>query len=589
MNNFKESLVDFSLENLMCFAETFDKKINEPERSSNVKTTGNKREFLEEYNYKLVVSKAGFYYVKCVNDKIPNNKAKPVFENVYTLFSKSSFKHAQSYLSHIDELKRTLSDSDENPMLKDLPYQKCELENEPAKKKKEKKLNVLIICLDSMSNNHYKRVFPKTLEYLENVLENNILFENFNVVGEKTFSNMIPLLTGLLLEPVSEMDYFRHIDSTYHDYLPFIWREFERLGYVTTYNEDMAQLGIFSLVKKGFRYMPTHFYGQPFWMKYFLIKTGPHLCHNRIPTYVTSLNQIKLLVEKLKDESYFSFNFMKYYTQNYLAVPSEFDDGLREMISGFEEKGYLENTMLVLMGDHGNRLTSYFTDTDYGDIEHRNPLLSIRLPRKFWGTEFMRNMRENANKLTTSFDIYKTLKQYYYLNKNRDASLDMSDECRKHFQINYADVRSMRGVSLFEKLTANRTCTDALIPSTFCNCNKVLGKISEQEFSRRTKSNYEIASRFLVDSINNVANVYRKKCKLYELSEILSVKPIIAELVEYYEFKVRLQPNNATFKGNLEFSNGKFRIHGNLIRLSLYRNESSCMTDYKIHGFCYCL
>jgi hypothetical protein len=581
LNYFKNESVR---KDITCYAEMFDKNINEPERSSNIKMIGQKHMFLDEYNNRLVVNKPGFYYISCIYNE------KTIFENVYTIFSKNISSQMQSYLKHVDDLKATISgDSAENPMLKDLNYENCDYS---SNKKRSEKLNVLIIVLDSMSSNHFKRVFPETHEYLEKKLKNNILFENFNVVGEKTFSNMLPMLTGLVVDSIeqinltSEIDYFRTLDSTYHDLYPFIWRQYERLGYFTAYNEDMANVGIFNLVKKGFKYTPTHFYAQPFWFKYHKIKTGPHLCHNNKPTYATSLEQIKLLVNGLGETSYFSFNFLKYYTHNYLSVPPQFDEKLKEMLNEFEESGRLKKTMLILMGDHGNRLTSYFTDTYFGETEHRNPFLSIRIPHALWESQYFKNMIDNKNKLLTSFDLYKTLKQFYYLNKNENFKL--ADKCRQYFQNGIDHIRSMRGVSLFESIPHNRTCSNSLIPSMYCNCNKVTVKIKNEEFVQKTKFSFEVASLILLNHINNKTRLYRKICTLYEINHVINVNHVVSDKIEHFEFKLMLDPNDAIFRGNLILRNKTLAVYGDVKRLSLYRNESACMSDYTLHGFCFC-
>jgi predicted nuclease of predicted toxin-antitoxin system len=45
------------------------------------------------------------------------------------------------------------------------------------------KINVLILGFDSVSNNHFKRIFPKTFKYLNEILKNNIIYSSFNSVG----------------------------------------------------------------------------------------------------------------------------------------------------------------------------------------------------------------------------------------------------------------------------------------------------------------------------------------------------------------------------------------------------------------------
>ena len=85
-----------------------------------------------------------------------------------------------------------------------------------------------------------------------------------------------------------------------------------------------------------------------------------------------------------------------------------------------------------------------------------------------------------------------------------------------------------------------------------------------------------------------MTSIYRKLCIPYELSRILSVKHVVSDGIEYFEHKLMLQPNNATFKGNLVLREKVFVVYGDVKRLSLYKRESSCMSDYRLHGFCYC-
>ncbi len=70
---------------------------------------------------------------------------------------------------------------------------------------------------------------------------------------------------------------------------------------------------------------------------------------------------------------YFAFNFLKYYTHDYLSVPKDFDIQLRNLIKYFDSKGYLDNTLFILMSDHGSRLTKYSYQSRIGKIERSLP------------------------------------------------------------------------------------------------------------------------------------------------------------------------------------------------------------------------
>jgi hypothetical protein len=47
------------------------------------------------------------------------------------------------------------------------------------------------------------------------------------------------------------------------------------------------------------------------------------------------------------------------------------------MLVKFEKKSYLNNTMLILMGDHGNRLKYYAYATEQGKLERWMPFLEL--------------------------------------------------------------------------------------------------------------------------------------------------------------------------------------------------------------------
>ena len=126
---------------------------------------------------------------------------------------------------------------------------------------------------------------------------------------------------------------------------------------------------------------------------------------------------------------YFSFNFITEYTHAYFAVPWQFDDALARSLARLEHKGYLDDTLLIVLSDHGNRLKFFAYATEIGKLEKYLPYLSIRLPKKWRQTSYMSNARHNRDKLVSFFDLYQTLRHYLYINKfanltgKRDCSL----------------------------------------------------------------------------------------------------------------------------------------------------------------------
>lgn len=140
----------------------------------------------------------------------------------------------------------------------DTYFDRIELERRLELREGFPKTNILMIGIDSVSANHFKRVFPRTHGFLSSNFSNNIIFEHLNSVGTNTYPNIIAMLSGILEEDVderlkSEIDWYRDWDSTFHDHLPFIWYEYEKLGYVTHFQEDDPSIAIFNYYKNGFR------------------------------------------------------------------------------------------------------------------------------------------------------------------------------------------------------------------------------------------------------------------------------------------------------------------------------------------------
>lgn len=86
------------------------------------------------------------------------------------------------------------------------------------------------------------------------------------------------------------------------------------------------------------------------------------------------------------------------------------DDDLLEMLKELYESGALNDTLLILMADHGHRFAE-IRNTIQGKLEERLPFFSFVLPPNFeekHKSEFD-NFKENTKVLTTPFDIYSTL------------------------------------------------------------------------------------------------------------------------------------------------------------------------------------
>ena len=121
------------------------------------------------------------------------------------------------------------------------------------------------------------------------------------------------------------------------------------------------------------------------------------------------------------------------------------------LLKGFKAKGYLENTLLIVMGDHGLRFGEV-RKLVQGKLEERLPLYSMVVPPWFPSRypDVFKIMQTNTARLTTWFDVHATFR--HILNFPTPPA-DMS-----------------RGISLFTEVPATRTGKDAGIHNYWCPC-----------------------------------------------------------------------------------------------------------------------
>ncbi|KIH52721.1 hypothetical protein ANCDUO_17175 [Ancylostoma duodenale] len=141
-----------------------------------------------------------------------------------------------------------------------------------------------------------------------------------------------------------------------------------------------------------------------------------------------------------KDVCHFGFTFITSLTHEAGLAIETLDEFMKSSLENLHITGALENTVSVIMGDHGNRIG--LVQYSYtGRIEERMPLMAIRLPSDF---------------KSRNFDVHQMLK---------DISLMRLGEEKTPQQGNKG-----RGISLFDVIPRNRTCHDAYVAENFCTC-----------------------------------------------------------------------------------------------------------------------
>ncbi|KAJ8666278.1 hypothetical protein QAD02_007940 [Eretmocerus hayati] len=236
-----------------------------------------------------------------------------------------------------------------------------------AKNETPRKLSLLVIGVDSVSRLNLHHIMPETANLLRELGALELM--GYNKVADNTYPNTVPLLSGL---PVSEFEKlcWRNRKKPFDD-CPFVWKKAARSGYRTIFGEDACSMTIFNYLKPGFRKEPTDYYLRSFCVAEEATIGNTHRLNANL-CFGTRLN----------------FETLLRYTYR---VAEEF----------------------VLAGKPHPRLCRVFQprQTYQGRLEDGLPFAFLLMP-DWWLSEHPRavsNLRTNARRLTTPFDLHETI------------------------------------------------------------------------------------------------------------------------------------------------------------------------------------
>ncbi|XP_025201411.1 uncharacterized protein LOC112598955 [Melanaphis sacchari] len=455
-------------------------------------------------------------------------------------------------------------------------------------------LNVLILGLDSVSHMLMQRILPKVYSKLKSM--NARVLKGYNIVGDGTPQALIPILTGRTELELPDTRKRMGSKASYVDVYPFIWNEFKKYGYVTGFAEDTPHLGIFTYRLKGFDQQPTDHYMRTYYIdSSSMFKYQKPFCYGSLPRHKIMLNYVKDMFRVYEDKPKFMFAFQGELSHDFSNKIALAENDLVEWFDWFEKSGYLNNTMLVFMSDHGQRFTSV-RDTQQGKLEERMPIFSFILPKWFDRKypKLASNLDNNINRLTTPFDIYSTL---------------MSVLHGENFK---TDDMNKRSISLFNEIPLERTCKDAYIEPHWCACLKW------QPISVDSSLAINAAINF-IQFLNRYNAEYTDQCAPVEINRIewanrmapneglmkfhhaadpdgfvpdMSANTKITDI--YLQIKVITQkPANAVFEFTCQYNSNtsQYTIYEKEIsRVNSYGNQSWCVakTQPQLNKYCYC-
>ena len=462
-----------------------------------------------------------------------------------------------------------------------------------------KQVNVLILGIDAVSHMNFIRTMPLSHKYLSDELS-ALSMDGYTKVGDNTFPNIVPALMGLTVDEISNMCWDAEKKGEF-DNCPFIWKNFSSEGYRTGYAEDAAWMGIFNYNKVGFLKQPTDYHLRT--LTYSMAKEigfkkplNAKLCYGPRLAFSVLLENIKKFVSTMvsSNKRFFQFTWATSLFHDYLNHPSFGDQYLLNMLKWLKEGGYLQNTVLILMSDHGIRWGG-IRETFQGKVEERMPFLYYSFPK--WFSEKYRsavsNMKLNRDRLTTPFDFYETLKDLLHLENIGNELVK-----QRHLEINNYLLNSVdlpRGISLFLPIPLSRDCEAAGIEYHWCVCHNMEPVSTSDSIVQEAAAAVvtELNRRFLefpqcstlrLDQVSN-AQAMKIQANSTDTETFAKATPT------RYSVTLSTVPGNAVFEATLNVHNGKKRsweLAGDVSRINLYGTQSRCVTDYNMKKYCFC-
>uniref|UniRef100_A0A182MPD0 Uncharacterized protein n=1 Tax=Anopheles culicifacies TaxID=139723 RepID=A0A182MPD0_9DIPT len=442
-------------------------------------------------------------------------------------------------------------------------------------------LSVLMIGIDSISRLNLIRAMPHTAQHLYD--KGWFELKGYNKIDDNTYPNLMAILTGYnnsLAYSVCNPKKVGQLEEC-----PFIWKYFADNGYATAYAEDEAGINTFNYHKYGFVAQPTDHYFRPVALAAEKnlskkMKNSLTFCLG-YQNYADYIYQYALdFASQYRNDPYFGLFWTNTFSHNDISDPSSMDLRMKYYIEQLEERGILNNSMVVFFSDHGLRFGPVRMLLT-GWLEERLPFNFIWLPDWFREEhpEIVQALKINHNRLTNPYDLHATLKHVLELSGRID-NLPGPLSCPNC-------------QSIFVEAPWNRSCEETAIESHWCTCANF------QPIDKRSPM-VQRAIAFVIDYVNRDLEDHRNSttsnyaCATLTLGSITLAKMAHEPKgkLPYKDYLLIFEgkPGGGKFESTVRYfiERDAFEITGSISRLNEYASQSECMHIDYLRKYCYC-
>ncbi|XP_068671387.1 uncharacterized protein [Montipora foliosa] len=474
--------------------------------------------------------------------------------------------------------------------------------------------NLNIVVLDSVSRPHFYRALPKTVKALREIVHSNFYnasvfdFEVMQSTAAYTFHNIRALMSGK-----QDFDYSGgHVNETYG--IDVLFGKFKKLGFYTLLQEDSCwydswgslftnnkyqgeipvNKSVFALRWRNFQDLVKH---------YFVDDLGLSHASCEILKRYNTTNQFnhpsrvcfggKAFAEHFLDYTESIYNNLKItgkptraLTYTHLNTGHEIT-GTRirqidEPLSRYvKSMATAEDTLTILLSDHGPKTTKFSFHTMEGRAEKYDPFLFIIVPGKVsnaLGLQIIQALKSNQNRLVTTLDLHKALMS---LGKTASTENRVTDD---------------RGI--FSLIPTNRTCADLSIkPLAVCKCDHW-----ETRFPDNDKRFTWLAEYALGDINNNIQEQFLRgakdikgygNCQRLTGRRFSKIRQRAEQGITVTTMDIEVIPGNEIFEVQLRhhLSHNKRRSFIKMAhyeRITIYRHFRKCVDSTVSLGLCVC-
>ncbi|RXG70992.1 hypothetical protein Avbf_01571 [Armadillidium vulgare] len=459
------------------------------------------------------------------------------------------------FIKCIEDREEELEDpSTSNDVIQLFVYPKVLNSNTYHSSRKDYDFNINMIMIDSLSQNHFYRSLPSTVNLLDKLKEDSSLtvtdFQYVQSVKQRTYESLEVLFSGYVNTLVKP---FGTYSSPYHPLpLNVLLEKFKKKGYKTLWIEDLCWQWEWGLVKDLKVYDKSLSKSEQ-WQSFeaafrnsSIDELGVTLASCDILSYNNAndpFHNVRSVCFNGKYHHEYLLEYLQLYQDQMIKNNKPFftfaqtnvaheETGIRIQSLDKYLRKYLENvhnlkrTITILFSDHGSAYGEFLEASPEAYVETFNPFLIIIFPkevRKYIGETRIKIFNDNSQNLITLLDVHETL-------------LTLINETNQVRDITFEQKFVTKG-GLFNKIPPDRRCNDLpLILPNLCICKNFETIVS-------VGSNHHSYAEFSLGVINNMILEQRRKdgqrgfgnCQLLMIKTVRSVKELrfTADIIQY--------------------------------------------------------